>query len=68
MRLRVVSHYFVSIHAPVWGAKELLIGSIRGVKFQSTHPCGVRNFYTSDIDDREVSIHAPVWGAKIKLS
>ena len=37
------------------------------VRFQSTHPCGVRPGETYIIDDDEVSIHAPVWGATKRL-
>ena len=32
----------VSIHAPVWGATLILYSSVHSTKFQSTHPCGVR--------------------------
>ena len=54
----------VSIHAPAWGATNLLKMFIGLPSFQSTHPHGVRQ-----IDPREpgaalwVSIHAPAWGA-----
>ena len=54
----------VSIHAPVWGAKQFIIFFIFILLFQSTHPCGVR---TESMMSRPlfiVSIHAPVWGAK----
>ena len=33
----------VSIHAPVWGAKKRVVLQSYHNKFQSTHPCGVRN-------------------------
>ena len=33
---------FVSIHAPVWGATHYALLSISNLRFQSTHPCGVR--------------------------
>ena len=36
-------HSTVSIHAPVWGAKGEHVHLYRPQKFQSTHPCGVRN-------------------------
>ena len=32
----------VSIHAPVWGATINTKGEYANLKFQSTHPCGVR--------------------------
>ena len=55
----------VSIHAPVWGAKRFVIVCYDDIKFQSTHPCGVRtkDLKTSNVA-KCVSIHAPVWGAK----
>ena len=31
--------------------------------FQSTHPCGVRQPVTYNVEFSDVSIHAPVWGA-----
>ena len=33
----------VSIHAPVWGAKNANMTASGIETFQSTHPCGVRN-------------------------
>jgi len=57
----------VSIHAPLRGATATALGlSWSTVRFQSTHPCGVRphlliHYYTSF----EVSIHAPLRGATL---
>ena len=55
----------VSIHAPAWGATAgRHIGGVHEVKFQSTHPRGVRPLcfpVTGCTED--VSIHAPAWGA-----
>ena len=54
----------VSIHAPVWGATDLVKSAVRLMTFQSTHPCGVRLLSIPLIIDSDfVSIHAPVWGA-----
>ena len=35
---------YVSIHAPVWGATKETVVLMAGYEFQSTHPCGVRQF------------------------
>ena len=57
----------VSIHAPAWGATPRLrlhVGIF--VKFQSTHPRGVRRPPTHRrVSGRQVSIHAPAWGATL---
>ena len=34
--------FYVSIHAPVWGATISRAAESTPTKFQSTHPCGVR--------------------------
>ena len=56
----------VSIHAPIWGAtsglSSLLLLTIR---FQSTHPYGVRLDEQPRFPYTFVSIHAPIWGATI---
>ena len=43
-------------------------GMVKTPKFQSTHPCGVRQAYKYRICPNNVSIHAPVWGATSWLS
>ena len=53
----------VSIHAPVWGATNLIAKFCRRFWFQSTHPCGVRRTGSRTDYYYCVSIHAPVWGA-----
>ena len=54
----------VSIHAPAWGATELIHAFIGNDKFQSTLPRGERR-ESSSTNSRvsNVSIHAPAWGA-----
>ena len=42
----------VSIHAPVWGAKNNNVLSCMTYTFQSTHPCGVRNYIAAYGDAR----------------
>ena len=54
----------VSIHAPTWGATLSHPKSIKGRRFQSTHPRGVRPPAALIFcKDSTVSIHAPTWGA-----
>ena len=54
----------VSIHAPVWGATVHFKDSMDSrSQFQSTHPCGVRQYNKTTDKAWYVSIHAPVWGA-----
>ena len=55
----------VSIHAPTRGATLLLVvKKIQGIKFQSTHPQGVRHLTVCFVAVRNiVSIHAPTRGA-----
>ena len=55
----------VSIHAPVWGATTGAVLGLNTAKFQSTHPCGVRQNDVLTAIEQLVSIHAPVWGATI---
>ena len=56
--------YYVSIHAPAWGATHTLRPSARlRPRFQSTHPHGVRLGVASSDTKDVVSIHAPTWGA-----
>ncbi len=39
------------------------------MKFQSTHPCGVRRYYGVEVEiDDGVSIHAPLRGATRQLN
>ena len=60
--------YVVSIHAPAWGATGgFLPWAYEGLKFQSTHPHGVRLHVRMGSQDQDlVSIHAPAWGAWIE--
>ena len=54
----------VSIHAPAWGATPAPRGHPRSRRFQSTHPRGVRRWWSSwSFLPFVVSIHAPAWGA-----
>ena len=55
----------VSIHAPVQGATATETAEDEEAKkFQSTHPCRVRQVEVYDYDPTKiVSIHAPVQGA-----
>ena len=59
--------FVVSIHAPVWGATQMVISNILlSTAFQSTRPCGARLGKASIVGDiAPVSIHAPVWGATV---
>ena len=61
---QLTKHKYVSIHAPVWGATPSIVNPSISLKFQSTHPCGVRHGVLSMLFEYfNVSIHAPVWGA-----
>ena len=40
---------------------------LKCLKFQSTHPCGVRHCNRCGVTGIGVSIHAPVWGATNRL-
>ena len=55
----------ISIHAPAWGATRCSFCNQHPcVKFQSTHPHGVRLFqHQQQALDQTISIHAPAWGA-----
>ena len=54
----------ISIHAPQWGATVHGQYDTIIVRFQSTHPSGVRRQLRGLTDGRSViSIHAPQWGA-----
>ena len=64
-REHTARHLYVSIHAPVWGATALKCRFHTQLKFQSTHPCGVRQKNDGVFVDQKVSIHAPVWGATL---
>ncbi len=58
------SWYFVSIHAPAWGATSLLCIHSGGWLFQSTPPRGGRQHNgRAKRHNAVVSIHAPAWGA-----
>ena len=58
----------VSIHAPAWGATNLITMKPQAKKFQSTHPHGVRLQTPSELQSWIVSIHAPAWGATLSYS
>ena len=61
---RIYPLHGVSIHAPTWGATLITCSRLLMLKFQSTHPRGVRlqkNSPSATIST--VSIHAPTWGA-----
>ena len=65
MRSNRYRRFFVSIHAPAWGATSpYLVRVFSTRRFQSTHPRGVRHVTRSRYRRHAlVSIHAPVWGA-----
>ena len=48
VKTRMAMRAKVSIHAPVWGATLLGAWGLTGLRFQSTHPCGVRLNTASD--------------------
>ena len=54
----------ISIHAPMWGATRHIRLQTESRKFQSTHPCGVRQL-SCKLKHLKllISIHAPMWGA-----
>ena len=57
----------VSIHAPAWGATAGLQITATLLRFQSTHPHGVRPYQVVGKHmGCIVSIHAPAWGATIE--
>ena len=54
----------ISIHAPTRGATQKMVGEINRMKFQSTHPQGVRRLFDDGfLDALHISIHAPTRGA-----
>ena len=58
----------ISIHAPAWGATELIIRTIVSKVFQSTLPHGERPQRCKPSDTKRlISIHAPAWGATTAL-
>ena len=58
--------FYVSIHAPAWGATEYPFDGVVKLWFQSTHPRGVRQvLHCVNVIVNHVSIHAPAWGATI---
>ena len=62
---RLVHLGVISIHAPTWGAtSDESLNRFRTIRFQSTHPRGVRLLPASVCPHRlPISIHAPTWGA-----
>ena len=59
-----IFRFFVSIHAPAWGATYAYTVASPDLWFQSTHPRGVRlKAAPNEISRYTVSIHAPAWGA-----
>ena len=61
----LTQRHAVSIHAPAWGATSQSFSfSLSAMRFQSTHPRGVRPDVCHRGKKRNfVSIHAPAWGA-----
>ena len=58
--------YLVSIHAPTRGATCLILPILSALRFQSTHPRGVRLLTSiGSVATFYVSIHAPTRGATI---
>ena len=57
----------VSIHAPTWGATNLLSILISHRLFQSTLPHGERHRDNNTETLEGVSIHAPTWGATSRI-
>ena len=56
--------FYISIHAPQWGATSLSRGHTSLPLFQSTHPSGVRRDASRVTSAwARISIHAPQWGA-----
>ena len=54
----------ISIHAPQWGATAMSRQALQRMKFQSTHPSGVRPGSNRRLAYLVlISIHAPQWGA-----
>ena len=54
----------ISIHAPQWGATTASVAVAESLKFQSTHPSGVRRAPLLDHGQvKAISIHTPQWGA-----
>ena len=59
----------ISIHAPAWGATVGGANTEDSVKFQSTHPHGVRHrFERGRYFWVLISIHAPAWGATDEIA
>ena len=56
----------VSIHAPAWGATEIMATTDEKFLFQSTPPHGGRLISEGSESGYEVSIHAPAWGATLE--
>ena len=62
----VVPDALISIHAPQWGATRGRWRRSNAIRFQSTHPSGVRQPFLPRVKMHvEISIHAPQWGATI---
>ena len=58
--------FFISIHAPTWGATALPYVLFQIYPFQSTHPRGVRQVWRKlGKSMPRISIHAPTWGATL---
>ena len=56
----------ISIHAPQWGATDRYVDAYTGLRFQSTHPSGVRPILLASVlVPAIISIHAPQWGATL---
>ena len=51
----------------MWGATAVPLLTASSLKFQSTHPCGVRrNIQHDQMYRHTISIHAPMWGATVQ--
>ena len=60
-------YYFVSIHAPVWGAKLVNTHNKTILGFNPRTRVGCEMFSTITSIKNKVSIHAPVWGANAHI-
>ena len=70
MRTSIFTVFFrlfllVSIHAPVWGAKQCVGVSMGAGRFNPRTRVGCEGAVARTNCQRGVSIHAPVWGANI---
>ena len=64
---RAELNYYVSIHAPVWGANSFDYSESFGASFNPRTRVGCELASLTCHSVTAVSIHAPVWGAKQRL-